>query len=230
MRAHRVVIAPYTAAAMYALADDIERYPEFLPWCSGAEVSRNGEQVRATLHIRYWGLSTSFTTDNVHSPFSGIMMQHAAGPLTTLHGGWQFADLGDGRSRVEFDLHYEFGRGLVGTLFAKVFNVAFGRFVDCFVARACDCYGDSDGKTIAVQVADGGGAWAGERQLRLPAGATLEDALRACGHENAVSAGILGRECSRHTPLFEGARVEIYQPLAQDPRAARRARTDKPLA
>jgi len=225
MRAHRVVIAPYAAAAMYALADDIERYPDFLPWCSGAEVSRNGENVKATLHIRYLGLSTGFTTSNTHAPHSRIDMELADGPLSSLTGGWRFSDLGDGRSRVEFDLHYTFAPGLAGALFARVFDAAFGKFVDCFMERARDCYGSGDSKTIKVQIADTAAANLSEETLELPVGATVADALRAFGRADADAVGIFGRECNPQTPLFAGARVEIYQPLARDPREARRERT-----
>lgn len=217
MRARRVVVVPYTAAEMFALADGIRAYPEFLPWCAAAEETRDGEKVRATLHIRYRGLKTSFTTDNVHSPPSRIDMRLAAGPLKSLCGGWRFADLPDGRCRVEFFLEYSFAPGLPDALFEKMFGAIFGKFVDCFIRRA-----DSvSGGRIKITVAAAGD---GERTFILPAGATVEDALRAGGYAGAQSAGVFGRVCERRTPLSAGDRVEIYRPLENDPRAARRAR------
>lgn len=236
-RVQRIVIVPYSAAAMYALADDIERYPQFLPWCAAAEVTRDAhtqqpenqtenqsQQVQAILHIRYLGLSSHFATANIHTPFSSIDMQLTDGPLTALSGGWRFADLGDGRSRVEFDLQYAFAGGVMGALFAKVFAVAFSQFVECFVARARDCYGEA-GVGLAVSFVDAGDMAAGERQLHLPAGATVEDALREVGRLDAEAVGIFGRACHRQTPLYAGARVEIYCPLVNDPREARRVRS-----
>lgn len=68
--------------------------------------------------------------------------------------------------------------------------------------------------------------------LDLPAGAQLGQALAASGllerHElepAAVHAGIWGRPQPPDAPLQEGDRVEIYRPLAVDPKEARRQRS-----
>lgn len=66
--------------------------------------------------------------------------------------------------------------------------------------------------------------------LRLPAGATLRDALAACGFEldfQRQKFGIFGKRAALDTPLSPGDRVEIYRPLAMDPKEARRARARK---
>lgn len=217
MRARRVVVVPHSAAKMFALADDILSYPAFLPWCAAAEESRSGDKVRATLHIRYCGLKTSFTTENRHTPSSRIDMRLVAGALKSLSGGWRFADLGDGRCRVEFTLEYQFAPGVLGMVFGRMFGVIFGRFVDCFLQRAEVVAG----KCIKITIAS---AADGEKTLTLAEGATLGDALDAGGYADAESAGVFGRECGRATPLSSGDRVEIYRPLENDPRTARRAR------
>ncbi|MEE9423258.1 MAG: SRPBCC family protein, partial [Gammaproteobacteria bacterium] len=44
---NRHALVPYTAAQMFALVDDIETYPEFLPWCTRTHViSRDQDEVR----------------------------------------------------------------------------------------------------------------------------------------------------------------------------------------
>ena len=60
-------------------------------------------------------------------------------------------------------------------------------------------------------------------RLTLPAGATVRDALVAA-NVTAESAGIFGRRVELQTRLAEGDRVEIYRPLAMDPKEARRLR------
>ena len=62
----------------------------------------------------------------------------------------------------------------------------------------------------------------------LPAGATVRDALAASrleSHDHAV--GIFGKRVGLDHPLAEGDRVEIYRPLAIDPKEARRLRAKK---
>ena len=72
---------------------------------------------------------------------------------------------------------------------------------------------------------------ADRRELELPEGATLADALRASGvlerhglAPDAVDTGIWGRVQPPHTPLRERDRVEVYRPLTVDPKEARRLR------
>jgi putative ubiquitin-RnfH superfamily antitoxin RatB of RatAB toxin-antitoxin module len=71
--------------------------------------------------------------------------------------------------------------------------------------------------------------------VRLPSGATVADALRASGliekHRGIADAriGIYGKVVAADTPLADGDRVEIYRPLALDPKEARRRRAVKKL-
>lgn len=74
------------------------------------------------------------------------------------------------------------------------------------------------------------GVWL--RVLDLPAGATVADALRLSGFGDAfpdvdpwrAGVGIFGRRVKPDHALEEGARVEIYRPLAFDPMESRRRR------
>ena len=48
----KTVIVPYTPAQMFALVDGVERYPEFLPWCTGTVVLlRDAQVTRAALEV-----------------------------------------------------------------------------------------------------------------------------------------------------------------------------------
>ena len=50
----RTAMVPYSAEQMYALVDDVEIYPEFLPWCTGSKLkSRETEELVASLEIGY---------------------------------------------------------------------------------------------------------------------------------------------------------------------------------
>ena len=65
-------------------------------------------------------------------------------------------------------------------------------------------------------------------RVELPAGATLRDALAASGFNPKNQAvGIFGKRAALDHPLADGDRVEIYRPLALDPKEARRLRARK---
>jgi putative ubiquitin-RnfH superfamily antitoxin RatB of RatAB toxin-antitoxin module len=63
--------------------------------------------------------------------------------------------------------------------------------------------------------------------IELPAGARVGDALAASGLETKNPVGIFGKRVPLEHPLADGDRVEIYRPLAIDPKEARRRRARK---
>jgi len=136
------VLVPYTPAQMFALVDDVPRYPEFLPWCSGAEaLLQDDGAVRASLHINFRGIRQHFTTANTKEPPRSLSMQLVEGPFRALSGDWRFSDL-DGRGcRIEFSLHYEFSNRVLAALVGPVFGHIADTLVDAFVKRATRIYG-----------------------------------------------------------------------------------------
>jgi hypothetical protein len=73
---------------------------------------------------------------------------------------------------------------------------------------------------------------AGVFEARVPPGATVGDAIRACGILRelpqlaglALDVGVFGRACTLRDPVREGDRIEVYRPLQVDPKTARRLR------
>jgi hypothetical protein len=73
-------LVPYTPDEMYALVNDFESYPEFLPWCERAwVVAREADVLRAGLAVRKGAVHYSFTTDNRGTPPSSIQVSLADG-------------------------------------------------------------------------------------------------------------------------------------------------------
>ncbi len=127
---------------MYALVDDVEKYPEFLPWCSGTEVLfRDQDITRATIHINYHGIKQSFTTENAKREPHHMQIKLVQGPFRSLEGEWRFTELGDDGCKVEFSLHYEFSGRVLSKLLSPVFGHIANTLVDAFVKRAQAVYG-----------------------------------------------------------------------------------------
>src|SRR5258708_5616180 len=96
------VIVTRACSTMFDLVEDIERYPDFLPWCSGAEVlERTAKATRARLDIDYHGLKMQFTTLNRKERPKRMTMELAEGPFERLAGEWRFVPLGEHGCRVE---------------------------------------------------------------------------------------------------------------------------------
>jgi ribosome-associated toxin RatA of RatAB toxin-antitoxin module len=124
-------------ARLFELINDIESYPQFLPWCTYARVeSRSAAEMVATLGVRQGTLKGEFTTRNTLEPDRGVHMQLVSGPFRTLEGQWSLTPIEAGGCRVELTMRFAFRNALTGLLFEPMFAQTIGSLVDAFVARA----------------------------------------------------------------------------------------------
>jgi ribosome-associated toxin RatA of RatAB toxin-antitoxin module len=133
----RSALIAESPARMFALINDIERYPEFVPWCTAARVdSRKEAEVVATLTIKRGPLRAEFTTRNLLEADKRVLMQFVSGPFRVLEGLWTLTPLGELGCRVELEMRFEFANRVAGTLFASLFEDTAAQLVDAFVRRA----------------------------------------------------------------------------------------------
>lgn len=127
---------------MFNIVDDVDKYPEFLPWCGASSViSRSEDEVKATVEISHSGIKKSFTTLNRLQPGKIIEVQLIDGPFKHLHGFWRFDPLGDNGCKVTLDMEYEFSSKLLGLAIGPVFSQIANTLVDAFCKRAESLYG-----------------------------------------------------------------------------------------
>ncbi|MBC7945996.1 MAG: type II toxin-antitoxin system RatA family toxin [Burkholderiales bacterium] len=137
----KTVLVNYSAAKMYALVEDVGRYPQFLPWCGGASVEARDEKItRATLFIDYHGIRQKFSTENTKEPPHRIDIKLLNGPFKHLDGDWRFIELAAESCKIEFRLQYEFSNKLLEKVVGPVFHYIANTFVDAFVKRAEQVY------------------------------------------------------------------------------------------
>jgi ribosome-associated toxin RatA of RatAB toxin-antitoxin module len=137
----RSAIVTFTAAQMFALVNDVERYPEFLPWCTGARVEEFSETERlASVKVARGVLRTEFTTRNTLQKDARIFMDLVDGPFRNLTGEWRFDAIGERGSRVHFRMEFEFKNRLTAAAFGAAFEALCGTIVEAFVLRAQKIY------------------------------------------------------------------------------------------
>ncbi len=137
----RSAIVEHPAAEMYALVDDIESYPKFLPWCLAAHVQhRTPHSVRATLTAGMRGIRQSFTTQNANHPGHSIAMHLVHGPFRRFAAAWHFKPLSHEACRIEFTLEYELA-GPLSRVLGRLFDHIADTMVDAFTRRADDLHG-----------------------------------------------------------------------------------------
>lgn len=138
----RSAIIHYTARQMFELVNDIEQYPQFLPWCHASHlILKTDQQIEAKLDIAWSGIHKSFTTRNTLTPYEKIDITLVNGPFKHLEGIWCFTSLENQGCKVELELEFELTGHFFDRLFQPIFNHIANSLVDLFCKRAVDIYG-----------------------------------------------------------------------------------------
>lgn len=140
---NRSALVPYTPAEMFALVDDIESYPQFLPWCRSTKVlSRDEDEVYATIELARGALHKSFTTHNRMQKNKIIEMRLVEGPFHHLEGFWRFDSINNSEGcRVSLAMEFEFSNRLIGLALGPIFSEIANTLVDSFCEYARKHYG-----------------------------------------------------------------------------------------
>jgi coenzyme Q-binding protein COQ10 len=137
---HRLL--PYTQEQLFNLVADVERYPEFLPWCRGARVrERRGNVITADLLIGFKMVRERFTSRVVLSRPDRIDVSYSEGPFKYLNNHWLFLPQSDGRCLIDFYVDFEFRSKMLQKIMEMFFNEAVKRMVGAFETRAHQLYG-----------------------------------------------------------------------------------------
>ncbi len=138
----RTAIVPYTPQQMFDLVADVQRYPEFLPWCTDAQLlSRQEAELTGRIVISQGPLNVSFMTHNRLDEPRWMSMDQIDGPFSELHGEWSFEPLGDDGCKVTLNIRFGFSSSVKDLLLGAVFEQTCNRLVDAFVNRARQVYG-----------------------------------------------------------------------------------------
>jgi coenzyme Q-binding protein COQ10 len=135
-------LLPYSQAQLFDLVADIERYPEFLPWCVGARIrERQGNEILGDLLIGYKMVRERFTSRVVLNRPDHIDVSYSEGPFKYLTNHWYFVPQDEG-CLIDFYVDFEFRSRFLQGIVKVLFNEAVKRMVGAFEARAHALYGE----------------------------------------------------------------------------------------
>jgi coenzyme Q-binding protein COQ10 len=135
-------VLPFTPEQLFDVVADIEKYPEFLPWCIATRIRRReGKVVHADMVIGFKMFRERFTTRDVFDPPGRIDVSYRDGPFKYLNNHWIFEPYGDGHCELDFYIDFEFHSRLFQKVMGVVFNEAVRIMVTAFEKRARAIYG-----------------------------------------------------------------------------------------
>ncbi len=134
-------LVKFSALQMFELVNDIESYPQFLPWCSDSHIITRGDDfVEAELVINKGGFKKAFSTRNRIDWGGKITVSLLDGPFSSLEGVWRFMPLREDASKISLDLEFEMSGKLASLAFGAVFNQICNTMVSSFTSRAKEIY------------------------------------------------------------------------------------------
>ena len=138
----------HSAADMFALVADVERYPQFVPLCRSLAVRKRTtdgegrEVIVCDMTVAYKLVRETFTSRvTLDRSKLEILVEYLEGPFERMNNRWSFRATGERSSDVEFFIAYEFRSRTLGLLMGGIFDAAFRRFASAFERRADHVYG-----------------------------------------------------------------------------------------
>lgn len=135
-------IFPYRAESIYNLVLDIEKYPEFLPWCKQAKIIKkiSDKNLQADLLINFKNFFEKYRSDVKHGKNeNGFFIDVVAidGPFKSLVNQWQITDLkGEKSCEVKFFIEFEFNSTFLSKMLGTIFSKAAEKMIMAFEERA----------------------------------------------------------------------------------------------
>jgi ribosome-associated toxin RatA of RatAB toxin-antitoxin module len=143
-RVEKSALVSFSAEQMFALVAGVERYKDFLPWCSDSRlIYDDGQELSGEIEVSRAGIRQKFTTCNKYEVGRRMELRLKSGPFKRLDGAWVFTPLREDACKVELTLNFEFSGALIDKAFGKVFHQIAITLVDAFCKRAAEVYGQA---------------------------------------------------------------------------------------
>jgi coenzyme Q-binding protein COQ10 len=141
---------PYTPQQMFDLVADVEKYPEFLPWCVGSKITkRDGNVFYADVVIGYKMFREQFGSKVTALRPDHVHVEYLSGPMKYLSNHWRFIETPEG-CVVDFFVDFEFKNRIFQNLMGVFFNEIVRRMVGAFEERAKQLYAAEDSRSDSV--------------------------------------------------------------------------------
>ena len=133
---------PFSAKKMHDLVMDIEKYPEFLPWCRQAKIVEiiSDENLRADLLINFKSFFEKYRSDVKHGKTAeGVYFVDVVaidGPFKKLVNKWEFHEIAEKKCEVKFFIEFQFNSFILEKMIGAIFERATEKMMNAFEERA----------------------------------------------------------------------------------------------
>jgi coenzyme Q-binding protein COQ10 len=131
----------FSQKQIYDLIASVDKYPEFLPWCSGVRITaREENKFTAELLVKFKSFRESYTSEVTLTPSNMITIRMIEGPFKYLHTSWHFKAINNQSSEINFDIDFAFNSLILEGLIGLLFDKAVKEMTKAFIERAKSIY------------------------------------------------------------------------------------------
>ena len=142
-------IIPCSKEDLIKMVLDIEKYPEFVPWCLNGKIHSRNErnnkiEITADLTIGKNFFNETYTSLVIYDKISdAIHVTNMEGPLKHLENNWFFKEKGK-NSEVDFHIDFELKNRILNILMIKSFDIGLKKIAEAFEKRAIELFNNSN--------------------------------------------------------------------------------------
>ena len=124
---------------------DIEKYPEFVPWCLSGKIHEKKEtndiiEIKADLKVGKRFLNETYTSlVHYHKSIDKIIVSNLGGPLSHLKNEWTFKEINNS-TQLDFYIDFELKNNLLNAIMKRSFNLGLKKIADAFEKRALELF------------------------------------------------------------------------------------------
>ena len=138
-------IIPCKKDQLIKMVLDIEKYPEFVPWCIAGKINEKREnentiEMKGDLKVGKKFLNETYSSLILFNKSEDkIFVTNIEGPLKHLKNIWQFKEINNS-TQLTFEIDFELKNNLLNTIMKKSFNFGLNKIADAFEKRAISLY------------------------------------------------------------------------------------------
>ena len=138
-------IIPCKKEQLVEMVLDIEKYPEFVPWCIEGKAYNKKESFDVITFSGDLKVGKSILNETFSSHVSYykekdmIIVTNLDGPLKNLKNEWKFKEINN-NTQLEFDIDFELKNNLLSKIMKKSFNLGLNKIADAFEKRANELF------------------------------------------------------------------------------------------
>jgi coenzyme Q-binding protein COQ10 len=138
-------IIPCKKNQLIEMVLDIEKYPEFVPWCLSGKIHSKKEssdliEIKADLKVGKQIINETYTSLVLYyKEKNKILVTNIDGPLKNLKNEWRFKEINNS-TQLEFDIAFELKNNLLNAIMKRSFNLGLNKIADAFEKRALKLY------------------------------------------------------------------------------------------